>query len=284
MKIITTVKEMQHLSDQVRQSGKTIGVVPTMGYLHAGHLSLVQIAKSKSDVVVLTIFVNPTQFGPGEDFSKYPRDVEKDKQLALSAGVDYCFIPSIDEMYAHPNYTFVDIHTIADVLEGAVRPGHFRGVATVVAKLFNITKACIAVFGQKDAQQIVVIQRMVKDLNFDIEIIVAPIMRELDGLAMSSRNVYLSSAERKESLVLSQSLRKAEELIQQGECSCAIIRSEMMKCIKTSPSATIDYVSIANNETLKEYSELKSGDRVLISLAVRIGATRLIDNTIIHIS
>lgn len=274
---------MQHLSDQVRQSGKTIGVVPTMGYLHAGHLSLVQTAKSKSDVVVLTIFVNPAQFGPGEDFSKYPRDIEKDKLLALSAGADYCFIPSNDEMYAHPNYTFVDMHTITDVLEGAVRPGHFRGVATVVAKLFNITKPHVVILGQKDAQQVVVIRRMVKDLNFDIEIIVAPIMREPDGLAMSSRNVYLSSAERNESLVLSRSLKKAEELIRQGERSCAIIRSEMMKCIKTSPSATIDYVSIANNETLKEYSELKSGDHMLISLAVRIGATRLIDNTIIHI-
>jgi len=283
MKIISEISKMQQTSDEFRLQGRNIALVPTMGYLHNGHLELIKVAKQNADVVITTLFVNPTQFGPSEDFNKYPRDVERDKKLAESVGTDVLFIPTQNEMYPADYLTYVEVEKITKVLEGKFRPSHFRGVATVVAKLFNITKPHIAVFGQKDAQQAVVIKQMVRDLNFDIKIIVVPIVRETDGLAMSSRNVYLTSTERSESIVLFQSLQLAKQLIEKGERNCNKIISEMTKLISTKPSASIDYISIADAGTLQEFTNLKSGDNVLISLAVRFGATRLIDNITLNI-
>lgn len=280
--MVSTIAEMQRLADDLRCQGKRIGVVPTMGYLHEGHLSLIKIARQNADSIITTIFVNPTQFGPDEDFAKYPRDLDRDTKLAETAGTDILFVPSAEEMYRDDHFTYVTVEKLTDVLEGKARPMHFRGVTTIVTKLFNITKPHVAVFGQKDAQQAIVIERMIRDLNFDLRIIVAPIVRDNDGLAMSSRNVYLCQRERIESTVLSQSLRLAETLIAQGERKCSTVISEMTKLITTT-SAKIDYVSIVDAETLREYITLPSGARVLISLAARFGTTRLIDNTIITV-
>lgn len=283
MTIINSISEMQQAADALRHEDKRIGVVPTMGYLHEGHLSLIRIAKKKSDVVVTTIFVNPMQFGPNEDLSKYPRDLERDTSLAESAGTDILFVPDEKEMYPEAYHTYVNVEKITEVLEGSFRPTHFRGVATVVAKLLNIAKPHVAVFGQKDAQQAAVVRQAVKDLNFDVEIIVAPIVREPDGLAMSSRNVYLSPDERKHALALSQSLELARKRIATGERRCEVVISEMRKHIASRPSARIDYISIADAGTLQELTSLVQGTTALVSLAVRIGSTRLIDNTLITV-
>ena len=283
MKIITTIHEMQQTVDELRQIRKKLGVVPTMGYLHEGHLSLIHLAKQHADVVITTLFVNPAQFGPTEDFDKYPRDFGRDKKLAESAGTDILFAPSNEEMYPAGYLTVVDVGRITTVLEGKIRPTHFRGVTTVIAKLFNITKPDVAVFGQKDAQQAIVIQQMVRDLNFDVRIMIAPIVRESEGLAMSSRNVYLSEVERKESVVLHQSLQLAKKLIEYGERNCSLIISEMKKLISANLSAKIDYISITEAETLEELSVLQDGNQALISLAVRFGTTRLIDNILLTI-
>jgi len=274
---------MQSASDDFRRHGKRIGVVPTMGYLHEGHASLMTIARKRADIVITTIFVNPTQFGPTEDFSKYPRDLKRDTAIAETAGVDILFVPEAKDIYPSDYHTYVEVESITKVLEGIPRPTHFRGVTTVVAKLFNITKPHVAVFGQKDAQQAVVIRRMAKDLNFDIEIIVAPIVRETDGLAMSSRNVYLSATERQEALALNKSLRLAEDVVRRGERNSAAIISAMEKLIKASPSAKIDYIAVTDSETLQAVETLAPGMTVLVSLAVRFGATRLIDNTVIKV-
>lgn len=283
MRIITKVKEMQKVADELRREGKIIGVVPTMGYLHEGHLSLIRIAKRRSDVVITTIFVNPLQFAPHEDYDRYPRDFERDVKLAQSAGCDIIFHPSVEEMYPGNFLSYVEVEKLSKVLEGEFRPTHFRGVTTVVAKLFNITKPHIAVFGQKDAQQALIIRQMVKDLNFDIDIIVAPIVREPDGLAMSSRNVYLSETERKEATVLYESLKLAENLVAQGERNSKVIISKMEELIKSKPSAKIDYIAIVKPDTLEKVENLNEGNEYLIALAVRIGTTRLIDNTIVKI-
>ncbi|MCS7230018.1 MAG: pantoate--beta-alanine ligase [Candidatus Kryptonium sp.] len=283
MRIITKVKEMQKVADELRREGKIIGVVPTMGYLHEGHLSLIRIAKERSDVVITTIFVNPLQFAPHEDYDRYPRDFERDVKLAQSAGCDIIFHPSVEEMYPGNFLSYVEVEKLSKVLEGEFRPTHFRGVTTVVAKLFNITKPHIAVFGQKDAQQALIIRQMVKDLNFDIDIIVAPIVREPDGLAMSSRNVYLSETERKEATVLYESLKLAENLVAQGERNSKVIISKMEELIKSKPSAKIDYIAIVKPDTLEKVENLNEGNEYLIALAVRIGTTRLIDNTIVKI-
>ncbi len=274
---------MQRAADVFRAGSKVIGVVPTMGYLHEGHLSLIRLAKQRSDVVITTIFVNPTQFAPHEDFSKYPRDLDRDTRLAETAGNDILFVPSVDEIYAAPYQTFVEVKDLTSVLEGKARPTHFRGVTTIVAKVFNITKPRVAVFGQKDAQQAAVIRKMTKDMNFDVEVVIGPIVREPDGLAMSSRNVYLSPDERKQSVVLSASLRRAEEIIASGERTSSMITGEMLRMIAAQPSAMVDYVSIAQDLTLEEVSELRSGMTVLVSLAVRFGPTRLIDNTLVEV-
>jgi pantoate--beta-alanine ligase len=283
MRIISKVKEIQKVADELRKEGKIIGVVPTMGYLHEGHLSLIRLAKEKSDVVITTIFVNPLQFAPNEDYDRYPRDFERDVKLAQSAGCDIIFHPSVEEMYPQNFLTYVEVDKLTKVLEGEFRPTHFRGVTTVVAKLFNITKPHIAVFGQKDAQQALIIKQMVRDLNFDIEIIVAPIVREPDGLAMSSRNVYLSDSERKDATVLYESLKLAEKLIENGERNSKNIILKMEELIKSKPTAKIDYIAIVEPETLEKVETLSEGKEYLIALAVRIGSTRLIDNTIVKI-
>ena len=275
---------MQEIAANLRAAGKRIAVVPTMGYLHAGHLSLVKIAKENADAVIVTIFVNPTQFGPNEDFSKYPRDIESDTKRAESAGTDYLFIPPTEEMYPKDYFTYVEVEQLTKVLEGGFRPTHFKGVTTVVAKLFNIVQPHVAVFGQKDAQQAVVIQRMVKDLNFPINIIVGPIVRESDGLAMSSRNVYLSPVEREESTVLVNSLKLAEKIIKGGERRAEVIIQEMKSAVSAAKSASIDYITITDPVTLQEVRHLPSHGQVLISMAVKIGKTRLIDNLLTTLS
>jgi len=274
---------MQEFAAAARLQKKRIGVVPTMGFLHEGHLSLVRTAKEHSDLVIMTIFVNPTQFAPNEDLSRYPRDFDRDRALAESAGVDVLFAPTAEEMYPPDFDVYVSSEHLGTMLEGEFRPTHFRGVLTIVAKLFNISKANVAVFGQKDAQQAVVIKRMVRDLNFDIDIIIAPILREPDGLAMSSRNVYLSPAGRKQALALSRSLKLAEEMIARGERNAQAIIQSMSAHILREPDAKIDYIAITNHETLEQIPTLQNGTTALISLAVRIGKTRLIDNVTVDI-
>jgi pantoate--beta-alanine ligase len=281
MVIIKTIRKMQAEAERLRLAGKRIGFVPTMGSLHEGHLSLIRMAKRHSDVVVLSIFVNPTQFGPKEDFSKYPRNFDRDEILAKQEGVDIIFYPSDAEMYPKDYLTYVNVEEMTNTLCGASRPGHFRGVTTVCAKLFHAVKPHVAVFGQKDAQQAVVIRKMAKDLNFDLEILVAPIVREPDGLAMSSRNVYLSPEEKADALVLSRSLQMAEQMIRQGERKAAKIIRAIRELIESKKNTKIDYVSIVDPDTLKPLDTVES--KALIALAVFIGSTRLIDNSIIQL-
>lgn len=273
---------MQKAAEELRLQGKRIGVVPTMGYLHDGHLSLVKIAREKSDIVILTLFVNPMQFAPDEDFNRYPRDFNRDRRLANEAGCDILFAPDRNDMYPEGYLTHVEVEKLSKVLEGEFRPTHFRGVTTVVAKLFNITKPHVAVFGQKDAQQAIIIRQMVRDLNFDIEIIVAPIVREPDGLAMSSRNVYLNPSERKDALVLKKSLDLAERMVRKGERDSTKIIASMSKLIRSKKTATLDYVAVVDPESLSEVRKLQKNRSVLVLVAARIGKTRLIDNTVIH--
>jgi pantoate--beta-alanine ligase len=274
--LIREMHEVRSLTEQIHLEGKRIGLVPTMGFLHQGHLSLIARAKQDSDFVLTTLFVNPTQFGPTEDFATYPRDVERDARLAFGAGADALFVPATGAIYPEGYDTFVHVGTLTDVLEGKSRPGHFRGVATIVAKLFNITRPDVAFFGQKDAQQVAVIRKMVRDLDFNIEIVVCPIIREPDGLAMSSRNTYLTPAQRQEATVLWKSLQKAEVLIRGGERNASIVIGAVHDMITHTSSGVIDYVSIADAITLAEMTECRG--QILISLAVRFGKTRLIDN------
>lgn len=282
MKIISSVSEMQAFAEELRRSGKRIGLVPTMGYLHEGHLSLIRRAREVSDAVIVSIFVNPTQFAPNEDFERYPRDIERDTSLLHSEGVTILFTPSVEEMYPAGFSTYVVPESISSILEGKFRPAHFRGVATIVAKLFLIAHPHAAMFGQKDAQQSIIIKRMVRDLNFDTQIIVAPIMREKDGLAKSSRNIYLSPGERNDAAILFQSLNKAEEMIHKGEASAAVIIKEVEKIIHTKKTAVIDYVAVNDAESLAEIAEIQKGKSILVSLAARFGKTRLIDNIIVQ--
>jgi pantoate--beta-alanine ligase len=274
---------MQEVSERFRRDGKKIAVVPTMGSLHTGHTSLIERARSLADIVVTTIFVNPMQFGPSEDFSRYPRDFDRDQSVARSAGTDIIFNPDDAEMYPAGFSSKVEVEGVSNILEGAIRPGHFRGVTTVVAKLLNITKPHSAIFGQKDAQQAFIIRTMVKDLNMDIDIVLAPIVREADGLALSSRNVYLNKAERKNALVLYQSLQHAAERIRQGERSLATLRKEMIERIQSGAPSHIDYVAFLHPATFSETEHLEPPE-ILIALAVRFGSTRLLDNFIIPIT
>jgi len=278
MIVLGTVADMQGAAERLRREGRRVGVVPTMGALHEGHLTLIHKAKELADAVIVTLFVNPTQFIKGEDFERYPRNTDRDRELAARAGADVLFAPAAHTMYPEGYHTFVSVETITDVLEGAVRPGHFRGVATVVAKLLNCTKPHVAVFGQKDAQQAAVIRRLVADLNFDVEVVVVPTVRESDGLAMSSRNGYLSPADRAEAPVLFRALQRAERVILEGGRDPVTIKSTMEVMIRTGSSAAIDYLSIADAVTLQEQTILHSGREILISLAARFGSTRLIDN------
>jgi pantoate--beta-alanine ligase len=280
MRVVRSLKEMQSISETLRKTGKMIGFVPTMGYLHDGHMSLVERARKENDIVVMSIFVNPVQFAPGEDFDRYPRDIERDKKIAQEGGVDYLFVPEVSEMYPEGYSTYVEVEGITEVLCGAKRPGHFRGVATVVTKLFNIVKPHRAYFGKKDFQQLKVIERLVKDLNFDVEVIGCPIVREKDGLAMSSRNVYLSPKERESATSLYRALKLAKELIEKGERNPETIKSKMEEFILSHPHVkAIDYIEIVDSETLKPVDEIKEG--TLIALAVFVGNARLIDNWVV---
>ncbi|MFQ6092962.1 MAG: pantoate--beta-alanine ligase [bacterium] len=279
MKVICQIKEMQTEAERLRREGKRIGFVPTMGFFHEGHLSLIRKAGELSDVVVVSLFVNPTQFGPGEDFEEYPRDKERDRRLAEENGCDILFEPTVEGMYPQGYATYVNVEKLTDVLCGASRPGHFRGVTTVVTKLLDIVRPHVAIFGQKDAQQSIVVKRMVEDLNQDVEIFVAPTVREPDGLAMSSRNTYLTPKQRGEAVVLYQSLQRAQEMIRSGERRAKSIIEAMTELIRATDSARIEYVAIVDVHNLQPLEILRGG--VLIALAVRIGRARLIDNTII---
>ncbi|CDG35596.1 Pantothenate synthetase [Acetivibrio thermocellus BC1] len=281
MRVIETISDLKAIIRTQKNLGRVIGLVPTMGYLHEGHLSLVNMSRQNNDYTVMSIFVNPTQFGPNEDFDRYPRDLERDLKLAEAAGVDVVFAPSVKEMYPDGYKTYVNVEGITEVLCGKSRPGHFRGVTTIVTKLFNIVEPHRAYFGQKDAQQVAVIKKMVKDLNMNVEIITCPIAREEDGLAMSSRNVYLSPEERKSAVILSKSLMEAEELIKKGETDAKKIRKYIIDRIQTEKNAVIDYVEVVNADTLENVDEIKG--RVLVALAVKFGSTRLIDNVIVEV-
>lgn len=280
-RIIKTTEEMQNYSRGVHAEGKKIGFVPTMGFLHEGHLSLVKKATEVSDVVVVSIFVNPTQFAPNEDLSRYPRDFERDKSLLEENYAGVIFFPDAEEIYGSGFQTFVEVGEITKILEGEFRPTHFRGVTTVVNILFNVVEPDVAVFGRKDAQQAAVIKRMVSDLKMDIEILIEPIVRESDGLAMSSRNIYLSGQERSDALVLSRSLKLAETLVKSGEREAGRIISEMKKMYEEIPSAKIDYIAVVESKsfTFAEYLEERKSYYFLV--ACRIGNTRLIDNLLL---
>ena len=282
MEIIKSPKRMQKICLRLKQKGKIIGFVPTMGYLHQGHLSLMRIAKKKSDVLVVSIFVNPTQFGPKEDFKRYPRDLERDKRLVEKIGCDFLFCPKIKDMYPFGYKTYVEVCDLTKVLEGVSRPGHFKGVTTIVAKLFNIVQPDIAVFGQKDFQQAVVLKKMVDDLNYSIKIIVAPTVREKNGLALSSRNLYLSSEQRKQAKVLYRALRLARDMIKRGERDANKIVSKMKALINKQPLAQVDYIAITDANSLEPLNKLRG--ETLISLTVRFGNTRLIDNIKMNVS
>ena len=281
--IIETVKELREYLAGQRAASKTVGLVPTMGFLHEGHLSLIREAKAENDVVVVSDFVNPTQFGPNEDFESYPRNIEQDTELALSAGADVIFYPSVSEMYPPESSTYVEVEgNITRVLCGASRPTHFRGVTTVVNKLFNIVEPDKAYFGQKDAQQVAVLTKMVKDLHMDIELIICPIVREPDGLAMSSRNTYLSAEERKQAVILNQALKKAKNAFANGEKDVVKLTGIITDKINEMPLAVIDYVSILDFPSLKPIITIEKD--ALAAVAVKFGKTRLIDNEILGYS
>ncbi|MEA5112840.1 MAG: pantoate--beta-alanine ligase [Geobacteraceae bacterium] len=271
-----SVAEMHRFSSVAKAEGKSISFVPTMGFLHEGHASLIREARKRGDVCVVSIFVNPAQFGAGEDFQSYPRDLERDSEIAVKNGVDVLFVPGAGEMYPKGFQTYVNVEEISLPLCGASRPGHFRGVATVVTKLFHIVKPDSAFFGEKDYQQLAVIRRLVKDLNMDVEIVGMPTVREPDGLALSSRNAYLSPAERKSALCLSRAISAALELYMSGERSVPLLRNEALRIIGEEPAARVDYVELRDGESLADVDTADDG--TVLALAVRIGATRLIDN------
>lgn len=278
--VITTIKELRTYLYEQRSMGKSVGLVPTMGFLHEGHLSLIRRAKQENETVVMSDFVNPTQFAPGEDFESYPRNIERDTEMAESAGADIVFFPSVEEMYPIGSSTVVEVEgDITRVLCGASRPTHFRGVTTVVNMLFNIVQPDKAYFGQKDAQQVAVLMKMVQDTHQPIDLIICPIVRESDGLAMSSRNIYLSAEERKQAVVLSQALKTASEAFADGEKNTGKLEQLVIQKIKEKPLANIDYVSIYDYPSLKETDFIQ--DRALVAVAVKFGKTRLIDNCLI---
>lgn len=280
MEICSKIEAVRQHVREWKKAGLTIGFVPTMGYLHEGHKSLIDAARKDNDRVIVSIFVNPMQFGPNEDLASYPRDLEKDACLCEAAGVDLIFHPQPEEMYAPDFASYVDMGGLTAQLCGKSRPGHFRGVQTVVLKLFHITAPDRAYFGQKDAQQLAVIKRMVRDLNVDLEIIGCPIVREDDGLAKSSRNTYLNEAERKAALVLSRSLKAGRELLESGETDAAVIRQAIIQVIEQEPLAKIDYVEIVDFDTILPVD--RADGSILAAVAVYIGKTRLIDNFIIE--
>ncbi len=279
MQVAATIAEMRKWTREAHAAGKILGFVPTMGALHVGHVSLMQAAAARCDAVVVSIFVNPTQFGPGEDFEKYPRPIEKDLAICREHGVDAVFAPSPAEMYPRENLTWVMVEKVSEPLCGRFRPGHFRGVATVCTKLFNIVGADKVFFGQKDAQQVAVIQRMAADLNLPLEIVVCPTVREPDGLAVSSRNQYLNPRERKEAAVLYRALQRSAELVRAGETNVAKIIEQMCAVLREVPALRMEYVSLVDAESLEDLTQVRG--RVLVAVAGWLGSTRLIDNIVV---
>ena len=279
MKVIKKIEKMRNEVSGIKSRGMSIGFVPTMGYLHEGHLSLVRESLRKADVTVVSIFVNPAQFGPREDFKEYPRDLNRDSEVLEREGVDYLFVPESDEIYPQGHKAYVEVYDLQDKLCGRSRPGHFRGVCTVVLKLFNIINPDISFFGQKDAQQAIILKRMVKELNLEVIIEVLPIIREEDGLALSSRNKYLTQEERKAALVLSKSLKEAQSMMEKGQRDSAAIIKEMKEIIGREPLAKIDYVEIVDMDKLNPVAKIEK--KALVAMAIFIGKVRLIDNTIL---
>ncbi len=281
---LTRIDDLRRHLQPFRDRSASVALVPTMGFLHEGHLSLIRAAKKNSGIVVTSIFVNPTQFAPTEDLEKYPRDIARDTELAAAAGCDVLFVPSVEEMYPAGFSTFVTVEGLSSVLEGKFRPVHFKGVTTVVLKLFNIVQPHTAWFGQKDAQQCIVVKKMVRDLDIPVRIEIVPTVREKDGLALSSRNVYLSPEQRSNAAVLSASLVWAQQTIERGEKDVKAIVAGMTAMIRQKNSSQIDYIAVVDSETLEEKQQLRTGETVLIPLAVRFGSTRLIDNIIITVN
>ena len=279
METAITINSIRSCVGQARRQGKKIGLVPTMGALHIGHISLIEAAKKSCDFVVVSIFVNPTQFGPGEDFYNYPRPLEKDLEICAKAGVDAVFAPTVEQIYPEKNVTWIEVKELTETLCGRSRPGHFRGVTTVCSKLFNIVTPDIAFFGQKDAQQAIVIKRMVADLNMPLEIIVCPTVREPDGLAVSSRNKYLSEQQRKDAAYIYKSLEKCRQMINDGITDVGQIISQMREVLGQKTSIEIEYISIVDANTLTEINRMSG--KVLVAIAVHIGSARLIDNILI---
>jgi pantoate--beta-alanine ligase len=281
--VVTEIAPLREAVTETRRRGRTIGLVPTMGALHAGHLSLIEAARAETDYVVVSIFVNPTQFGPKEDLNRYPRPLERDLELCGAAGVDLVFHPRPEGMYPPDYRTFVEVTALQDVLCGASRQGHFRGVATVVLKLFNLVQPDRAYFGQKDAQQARIIQQMVRDLNVPVEVRVCPIVREADGLALSSRNDYLEAEERRQATVLYRALNEARRRIGAGERDPAVVRQVMVEQIASVPGAVLDYAAVVVADTLQAPAQIVAERPILLALAVRFGGTRLIDNLLIQL-
>ena len=279
MKVAKTIELVRSLVKAARSSGKTVGFVPTMGALHTGHISLIEAAVKQCDFVVLSIFVNPTQFVPGEDFEKYPRPIDADLQVCEKAGVDVVFVPTTEQMYAAENLTWVNVEKLTDTLCGRFRPGHFRGVTTVCAKLFNIVAPDVAFFGQKDAQQAVVIKRMVADLNMPLDIVVCPTVRQNDGLAVSSRNQYLTDQQKQDATLIYKSLQECRQMVETGTTEAQKIITRMRQILNRRPSIEIEYISIVDAETLRELDRVVG--RVLVAVAVKIGPARLIDNILL---
>jgi pantoate--beta-alanine ligase len=279
MKLIETIDAMQGQCEELRLSGQTIGLVPTMGFFHEGHLELMRVGRRLSDILAISIFVNPTQFGPNEDFQAYPRDMEGDLAGAMEVGADLVFAPSVDEMYPDGHQTRISVERVTKQLCGLSRPGHFDGVTTVVAKLFHIAKPHLALFGEKDYQQLTVVKRMVKDLDMDIQIIGVPTVREPDGLAMSSRNTYLNPEERKSALCLKKSLDLSKEMFRQGEKDAQRIKKAVEELILSHPFTEIDYVNVCNPISLEDVDRIE--EKALLALAVKVGKARLIDNCLI---
>jgi pantoate--beta-alanine ligase len=280
MLTITSASEMTALTKEARRGGRRVGLVPTMGALHQGHLSLVRTARTQSEVVVASIFVNPKQFGPNEDFEKYPRNLEADSAMLAADKTDYLFRPDAAEMYSSGASSWVTVEDLSGKLDGRSRPGHFRGVTTVVAKLFNIVQPDLAFFGQKDAAQAVIIRKMVRDLNFDVEIVVCPIVREPDGLAMSSRNAFLDSMQRKQATVLYRALACMQRLADQGQSDSAQLAAAGKQVLAEEPSVRLDYLEVVHPDTLDTVSDTTSG--ALVAVAAFVGSTRLIDNIVLH--
>jgi pantoate--beta-alanine ligase len=279
MLIVNSTAEMTALTQEARRTGRRVGFVPTMGALHQGHISLVRAARSQSDVVVTSIFVNPTQFGPKEDFSRYPRTLEADSALLRAENTNYLFNPAVEEMYPPGASSWVNVEGICDKLDGSSRPGHFRGVTTVVAKLFHVVQPDLAFFGQKDAAQVAIVRKMVRDLSFDVEIVVCPIVREPDGLALSSRNVYLTGDQRKQATVLYRSLMRVQTLADRGEHDSGRLMEAGKQVLAEIPSVRLDYFEIVGADTLDRVSDISGG--ALIAVAAYVGETRLIDNILL---